>query len=52
MGGNIHVESVVGTGTTFTVSFPAADTREKTAGTPETSSETAKEASKDAGKGI
>jgi signal transduction histidine kinase len=52
MGGNIHVDSVVGNGTTFTVMFPAADTREKAAGTPETSRETAREASKDAGKRI
>ncbi len=49
MGGNINVESVVGEGTTFVVSFPAVDPRNKAAGTPETTSVTSKGASKDAG---
>lgn len=49
MNGSINVESVVGEGTTFVVSFPAVDARNKAAGTPETTSVTSKEASKDAG---
>jgi two-component system NtrC family sensor kinase len=50
MGGSIHVESVVGEGTTFIVSFPAADMRDKKAGTAQTAGETTKEASTNAGK--
>lgn len=48
MGGNINVESVVGKGTTFVVSFPAVDPRNKAAATHETTSATSKEAVKDA----
>lgn len=48
MGGNISVESKVGEGTVFTVTFPAMD-MDCAAGTPKAQGELKKEASADAG---